>query len=325
MVIEPTYGTSIKFVFNGGVWQSSDRYFKAMPHGVNNVVAELDLKFECDQDDLIALREEFKEKDGVSQLTFACPLYNFYKDFSFFGDSMSVESKSGDLFSVVIKGASTMTSPFCSDRGQFVDFSTAFDRTEPFSTSRLQIITGELGVDVIQVATHNSVYYYYSYNNPDNIKASSHSFWDKVWFTGDDFWENEGEYAVLSSQEDLESKLTQSLPRNVRKKMSINTTSSAFRIDGDSSFKTRIKNGINQTAWDGLELSFEGLSDAEAFILACFCEARLGYRGFDFSLPEPYDKCSSYLVLSWTHDIVDFQVNTIKIEIQPRFRSYKKC
>ena len=325
MVIEPTYGTRITFVLNGNVWQSSDRYFKAMPYGVNNVVAKMELRFDCDKDDLTLLRQEVKNADGTTQLSFDCPLENFYKRFRFFGDEMSVSSSDGDLFTVDLKGESTMSSPICSDRGQFIDLSGAFDGNSGTS-SRIKYISGDLSEDNSLEVYANDVVFYENYDSSNDLTRSHHNFWDHVFFAGSSFYNENGREAVtISSQSELTENLTKSIPLDIRKKVSINSSSAAFKIEFSPSFRTRIKSGINQVAWDGIELSFDNVTDQEAFLLTCFCEARLGFKGFDFELPEPYDKCTEYIILSWSHEFVDENVNLIKIQIQPRFKSYKDC
>lgn len=321
MRVKPTYGSKIKFMSHGTVWNSSDRYFNAMPNGVNGVTANMDLVFECDQEDLDLIYEDFYEADGVNQLTFYCPIENFYKGINFFGDELSVESSSGDLFSVKIGGESTMSSPICSSRGQFIDIGNIFSE-DPIE-SRIKKVEGSIIGETIQ---KNDIIFYEDYNHLNKkTKRLKHAFWDKIFFAGEDFYDFTGREAIISSEEEFESLLTQNLPQKIRKKMAINSTSSAFNIDLAPSFKTRIKSGINQIAWNGIELSFTNLTDQEAFMMACFCEARLGFRSFDLILDSPFDRCSNYIMLSWTHEFVGYNINNIKVEIQPRFRSYKKC
>ena len=60
------------------------------------------------------------------------------------------------------------------------------------------------------------------------------------------------------------------------------------------------QDGINKNILD-LSLSFTNRSDKEAFAILKFLDDKCGFKLFEFTLPEPYNKRLTFYCPEWSH------------------------
>ena len=329
MILQPTYGTTIKFSADGLVTPMAHKYFSTAINGVNSLIAGVDLKFEGDKDDIDSIYEEYRASDGIALLSFISPVGNFYKEFLFQGANFSLSGEDGDLLTASINGEASLDSSALSASGQHIFMYN--DSLDQFN-SRVKVIDTDLdpqAFDNLTLEAYDTIYYKQYDGSLKNFR-SDHVFWNKVFFVGDEYLkyceDNALDFSTFVNTEALFLlHMAQNLPKHLDNAIEISAPSSAEKIDFQSSFKVRTKGSSNQTGISGVSITWESLTDAEAFAVTAFCEARLANRSTKSPLPAPYDRVGEYLVTEWQHTFVDYGVNKITLQMQPKFNSYSPC
>ncbi len=152
--------------------------------------------------------------------------------------------------------------------------------------------------DIVKATNSNQQYYFVSTHdgNVGNINTStmaSSSHWKRF----DDY---NNDFADVWSPTFNTSVSTE--PRVINSSLEDGTTLVA-------------RDGINTTPLR-FQLSFENITDKEAFSLVCFADFLGGSRSFNWTVPTPYDKLLTFDLVNAQHNFVRKNVNNVTFSIE---------
>lgn len=318
MIIEPTYSSSISFSVEGNTVKTADSYFSNMPKGLNFLVGSLDLFFETSKEDMEGLYHEFVATEGVKMLAQPPLLENFYKEIKFFPESFNQSRRSGDLYEVKVTGLASTNSTILNTGGSFV-----YLKDVSGFNPRIKVITDDAEFATLELEPYQVIYY-------ANAEVKKHTFWDKIFFVGDPFLNfakenNHDQATYINTKELFLLHATKEMPLCLQS----NTNLTIKPLVADSaigdSFRSKLRLGVNEMAWDALSLSFDDISDSEAFAMMCYLEQSSAYKSIRLTLQPPFDIVSEYLAVTFSHAFVDCDVNSVKVTMVPFVQSFVSC
>ena len=158
--------------------------------------------------------------------------------------------------------------------------------------------------DVVKVVSSGKEYYFVS------VQAGHASTLDTSLFQSNSYWKRFDDPNLLFSDVWSPSYSTMVMTEQRVRDGSMNDGCTKISPDG---INTSILN---------YSLTFESVSDQEAFSLLCFLDFMGSKRAFKWAVPPPYDNTLSFNFVSSKHTFNKKNDNTISVEIRQSFVIY---
>lgn len=291
-----TYGCSANFSAKLSPLYMGDGYKTNTINGINTLQTEFDLHFDGLTDiqakSLITFFENSPEAQnkslyegfkGVEMNLF----YPYKKNAEIYFKTIDHSSSYADLNKISIKGESLFESNL-NYKGMFVE---------------LDEVNVKTYSDFLTSIQYNDVFYYpsvtfsergYYFYTGANINASSGP-------SGPSGPINQIYIAPENSPTGASSYFTKNFYFKPDLDYSINSQVRLFTNDLKNSTKEYEKDGINYNNLE-FQLNFTKRSDKEALAILKFLEDKAGYKVFNYTLPQPYNKNISVYCPEWNHD-----------------------
>lgn len=279
----PQYGSSINFNCKKNIIPYNDFTYSMMPSTLNNIVAECNFSFTKEKETAQKMMDFFESQSGTGAFQIL-DNSDIYRTFTGFADEFDISMQNNNLYNINLKFNVERNSSMLQwktmsfVKHDFIEWQTGQ------SYKKYQIVYYPLFDD----KTKN-----FFYSTKDHVSASGDF---PLYYTGNWtqslFYENDFGLSVQS-----------------KPKVEINYFKNSFNQ------RSKTQNNINY--FESLQLTYKSISDFKLKSILHFLENSLGYKKFEFDLPQIYNKRKAFYVDSWQHtwkykDSNDLTVNLVE-------------
>ncbi len=268
LAFAPEYGSSASFESKNAFLPYFDKYSNVAPQGLNSLVGTFDLKFSLRKEDSQKLVDFYESQSGtgIFPLTDSS---NIYRTLSGTIDSFSQESENNQKYSARLQFNVERNSPHLNWSGQsFVNYSFARWQ-EGISFEKDDVVWFE---NDTEEPTNN---WFYSLSGHVSSLANHPLSTGNLW--------------------------TKNLFQNPNGSFSFSQQPTVKKNEFRSSFTQRIKEQKNIHSIDDFSLSYKNLTDKKTKAILHFLETKLGYKKFEYQIPEIYNRPKLFFCPSWNH------------------------
>lgn len=264
----PEYGSSVVFEAKNNSFLYSDRQVSLQSAGVNNVIGKFNLNFNLRENSAQSLVNFYESQSGTGIF----PIQdgsNIYKTLSGSIDSLNLSTDNNDKYQVSLSFDVERNSSVLNWSGQsFVNQSFTKWRTGvSFSLDDIVYFENDLEDPC------NNIFYCVSghVSSFANHPLSTGRAWTKTLF------------------------------ENPNSSFTIQQSPAIAKNEFNGAFSERIKNQKNIHSFENLDLSYKNISDKTLKSLLFFLESKLGYKRFEYQIPEIYNRPKLFFSPTWTH------------------------
>lgn len=264
----PEYGSSVVFEAKNNSFLYSDRQVSLQSAGVNNVIGKFNLNFNLRENSAQNLVNFYESQSGTGIF----PIQdgsNIYKTLSGSIDSLNLSTDNNDKYQVSLSFDVERNSSVLNWSGQsFVNQSFTKWRTGvSFSLDDIVYFENDLEDPC------NNIFYCVSghVSSFANHPLSTGRAWTKTLF------------------------------ENPNSNFTIQQSPAIAKNEFNGAFSERIKNQKNIHSFENLDLSYKNISDKTLKSLLFFLESKLGYKRFEYQIPEIYNRPKLFFSPTWTH------------------------
>lgn len=283
LTLSPEYGSSVQFEAKNNYLSSADKIQSIVPLGLNSIAANYSLKFSLRKDDAQELINFYENQSGTGIFGFNDGS-NIYQITSGTIDSLGgLDSSNNGKYSVSLNFNVERNAPALNWSGQsFVNH----------EFKKWQV-------------------------------GQSYGKYDIVWFEHD-FEEpiNNWFYSLENHAADLSNHplstgefWTTNLFEDSNESFSINQTPSVKKTELKNSFVQRVNEQKNIHSFDQIDISYKNISDKKTKALLHFAESKLGYKRFEHTFPEIYNRPKLFVCPSWSHQWNSKESNNVSLSL----------
>lgn len=287
----PDYGSSVSFFTKGNSYETQDNYLNYIPHSPNNLIARMNLRYTLNTSEAQEMVVFFENLSGRNPFEFSDGT-SIYKDQSGYLESYSLKPVNVNVYnmdaSIVVTDNSSLFNwsgkAFVDEDGPAWNFVPPAP-VPPDLTTKFQVIYFESGANkfnnfyyaVLDGAPMNGIL-----NNPANRP---------------EYWSNE--FSIF--QPDIISDMS--------------VSPDITEINFKNSYLERVKAKNNIHAIKTIKLQYKNRTDQECRALLHFLEGKAGYRRFEYTIPQIFNRPKVFYSPSWQHVWNYKDSNDITVEL----------
>lgn len=263
----PAYGSEISFSCKKNIIGYKDFTYSIIPSTLNNIIAECNFNFIKEKETAQKMIDFFESQSGTGAFSIS-DNSEIYRDFVGFADNFNITMQTNNLYNINL---------------QFnVERNSSALQWSGMSFVKYEFNNWQTG----QFYQKYQPVYYDLYN--DRTKNFFYALEDHVSASGDFPFNFSGKW-------------TQSLFYENEFGLSVQSQPKIEKNFFKNSFIQRTKSQKNINYFDRLELSYKSISDFKLKSILHFLENSLGYKKFEFDLPQIYNKRKIFYIDSWKH------------------------
>lgn len=265
---DPNYGSSISFTSKKNVTPYNNYTFSSIPITANNIVAECNFSFTKERATAQKIIDFFESQSGTGAFAIN-DSSSIYRTLTGFADEFAINMQTNNLYNISLKFNVERNSSALNWKGMsFVNYEyKEWKVGEVYE--KYQPVYFEINA---QDKTRNFFYATESHTSSlSNAPLTNGGSWSQSLFYENDF--------------NLNIPTTPRIEKNFFK----------------NSFIQRVKSQDNIHTFGNVQLVYKSISDFKLKSLLHFLENSLGYKRFEFNLPQIYNRPKIFYVEEWQH------------------------
>lgn len=263
----PSYGSTIRFNCKKNIMPYKDFTYSMMPSTLNNIIGECNFAFVKERETAQKIMNFFESQSGTGAFAIQ-DNSDIYRVLTGYADEYSISMENNNLYNINLKFN--------------VERNSSMLQWQSMSFVNHTFVEWETG----QYYQKYQPVYYPLYT--DKTKNFFYALKDHTSASGDFPFNTSGIW-------------TQSLFYENEFQLSVQTKPKVEINYFQNAFNQRIKTQQNINYFENLQLEYRNISDFKLKSMLHFLENSLGYKKFEFDLPQIYNKRKIFYVDSWQH------------------------